>query len=267
VKTVKLQGGLGNQLFGLAFARSVARLAGGRVALDLGAFASDRHGRVFDLRDLAEGLGDVGFVRRPLLGGRLATALARLVAPPGYVSEGAPPADEAALADLIARGRYFNGYWQHEAFIADPEAFIAAVRRSAFERAAATPVREVVIPYRTYKEERRPAARRVPGGDYVRAALARIEARMGSAAEIALVSDDPALAMDRLGDLGRPVSVLTTGGPWDDMALLMHARALVLSNSSFSWWGGFCGDAQAAIYPRHDGYFHYPVPAARFECV
>ena len=273
MKTVKMQGGIGNQLFGLAFAHSVGRLSGGQIALDLAAFRADRYGHAFELEDLVRGRGDMRLVDRGWLGARPTTAfmraapVSRVARLAGYVSEGEPPAGEAALARLIARGRYFNGYWQDEAYIARPDVFTARVREAVLRRAGPAPRREVVIHYRTYREEIRSRARRTPGGEYVRAAISRIEATLGRATEVCLVSDDPAVALRTLGDVGRQLTVVADAGPWADMALLMRARALVLTNSSFSWWGGFCGEAEAVIYPQADGYFHYPAPAARFVCV
>jgi hypothetical protein len=267
VKIVKIQGGIGNQLFCLAFAHSVMRLTGKPMAVDLAAFRSSRYGHAFALGQLALGLGDIRLIDGGLLGSRLITGLARAAPLPGYVSEGEPPADEAALAALIARGRYFNGYWQNEAYIARPEEFVQGARETIFGRAGPGPRREVVIHCRTYKEEIRARARRTPGGRYVRAALARIEATLGRPAEVSLVSDDPALALRTLGDVGREITVVAGSGPWGDMALLMKARSLVLTNSSFSWWGGFCGESEMAVYPRADGFFHYPTPAAQFTCL
>ena len=267
MKTVKMQGGIGNQLFCLAFAHSVARLSEEPVAIDLAAFGSSRYGHAFDLEDLAIDLGDIRFGSCGWLGSRPTTALMRAAPLPGYVSEGEPPADVAALAALIGRGRYFNGYWQNEAYIARPEQFAARARELVLRRGGAVPRRDVVIHFRTYREEVRAKARRTAGGDYVRAALSRIEARLGQAAEVCLVSDDPGRALLALGDLGREITVVTGAGPWADLALLMRAGALVLTNSSFSWWGGFCGEAAVAVYPRADGFFHYPIPAARFTCV
>jgi hypothetical protein len=126
MKTVRMQGGLGNQLFCLAFARSVARLSASPVGIDLAAFGADRYGRTFALRDLALALGDFRLVRRPL-----ADWLPRAMPLPGRVREGTPPADESALAALVARGAYFNGYWQDERYIADPAGFIAAAAPSS----------------------------------------------------------------------------------------------------------------------------------------
>jgi hypothetical protein len=264
---VKIQGGIGNQLFGLAFAHSVSRLGNGPVTLDVASYGADRYGRAFELEALGRSLGASAIGRWPLRGGRLVTALAAVVAPPGYVRERAPPADEAALAALIARGTYFNGYWQDEAYLAAPDVIRARVREHTLARGGPASSREVVIHYRTYKEDRSPAGRRTPGPDYAREALARIEARLGRAREVCLVSDDPDLAREKLGDIGRPLTVVAGAGPWADLALLTRARALILTNSSFSWWGGFCGEAELVTYPRRDGYVHYPIPAARFEVI
>ncbi len=267
MKTIKIQGGIGNQLFGLALAHSAALTSGEPVAIDLAAYASDRYGHTFVLDDLARDLGGFPRVHRPLMGARLTTALTRAVRLPGYVSEGAAPADRAALAALIAKGGYFNGYWQNEAYIAAPEVFAARTREVVFRRAKSTPNRDVLIHYRTYKDEIRARARRTPGPEYIRAALSHIESTLGQTAEVALVSDDPDLALRMLGDLGRTITVAASANPWDDLAHLMSAEALVLTNSSFSWWGGFCGPAKVAVYPRWDGFFHYPTPAARFVCL
>lgn len=267
MKTIKIQGGIGNQLFGLALAHSATLASREPVALDLAAYASDRYGHTFVLEDLTRDLGNFRRVHRPVMGARLTTALTRAIPLPGYVSEGAPPGDRAALAALIAKGSYFNGYWQNEAYIAAPEVLAARTREVVFRRAGPSAARDIVIHYRTYKDEIRLRARRTPGADYVRAALAHIESTLGQPAEVALVSDDPALALRILGDVGRTITVAASADPWDDLAHLMSAQALVLTNSSFSWWGGFCGPAKVVVYPRPDGFFHYPMPAARFVCL
>ena len=67
MKTVKMQGGIGNQLFCLAFARSVTRLSREPVAIDLASFSTDRYGHAFALEDLAAAIEGVNLVRRPLL--------------------------------------------------------------------------------------------------------------------------------------------------------------------------------------------------------
>jgi hypothetical protein len=268
MKVVKMRGGLGNQLFCLAFARSVALLTGAPVGLDLAPFGNDPYGRAYLLGEFADELGLFRSVRRPARASPLAGVVARIVSSRRHVREGVSPADAGALAALVSRGSYFDGYWQDEAYLADAEGFRDRVRALVTARSSAAgnpPIGEgeVVIHYRTYKEERRAAARRTPPPAFFREAVARIAAA-GPVGEIALVSDDPMLALARLGDLGAPVRPVSGTGPWQDLALMRRAKSLILSNSSFSWWGGFCAETDQIFYPRPDGYVHYPIPARRF---
>jgi hypothetical protein len=267
VKIVKVQGGLGNQLFCIAFAHSVALLTGEPVTLDVGGFPRDRYGHRFLLHALAERLGGLRVSSHPLLAGRVAGAVMRKAPLPGYVSEPSPPTDPGALHRLARGGWYFNGYWQAQAYMARPDLLRREVRAFLDGRGVAPERRGVVIHYRTYGDEIRPDRRGAPGPDYVSRALAAIAARGGPIDDVVLISDDPAVAMRRLGPIGHPITAVGAGDPDADMALMLRADALVLSNSSFSWWGGFCGDAETVIYPTRGDLFHYPTPAERFVCV
>ncbi len=260
-----MQGGLGNQLFCLGFAHRVARLTGASVALDLASFGADRYGHEFDLLPLAERLG-MPLVRRPLLSSRPVTAAVRLFPVGGYVSDRAPPpADPARLAALVRGGHYFNGYWQNEAWL-DP-AFRDIARAFLLTRAGPGPSPTVVIHCRTYKEEVRPERRATPDSAWFARCLDRLEAAGVDLSDIALISDDPALALARIGDVGRPIRAAAGGTAWSDMGLLLRARALILTNSSFSWWGGWCGEAKTVLYPAKGALFHYAAPAGRFIVV
>lgn len=265
MRTVKIQGGLGNQLFGLAFAHSIASVTGERVGLDLASYGADRYGRSFDLRDMAERLDAFAPAHAPWRASRAASWLARRLPVPGMAPEGAAPPSRAALEAFARRPAYFDGYWQNEAFIAEPAAFATAVRAEIARRGRPADGADVVIHFRTYREEVRADRGATPAPDYFRRCLAELVSRGARVGAVRLISDDPALAMLRIGDIGAPVAPLTGGSPWDDMATLMAAPRLILTNSSFSWWGGYCGVAQTVFYPRREGLFHYPAPAARFE--
>ena len=267
MKTVKIQGGLGNQLFGLAFAHSIAILTAKRVQLDVGGFDRDRYGHRFMLDDLAARLG-LDLIRHPILSSRLVGAAMGAAPSRLWVREGAVPGDPAALWAMVRRGVYFDGYWQNEAYIARPETIRAVVRDFLEERGGLAASHRVVIHYRTYGDEIRPGRRGVPDAGFFQRAVEVIEALGGTADDIGLVSDRPRLAMERLGSLARRVTpVGGAGDAYGDMALLLRARALILGNSSFSWWGGFCGDATATVYPRRGDFHHYPAPAARFTVI
>jgi len=263
MKIVRVQGGLGNQLFCLAFARSVALVTGAPVALDVASYGADPYGHHFLLAELARDFGLFEVVRRPWRSSKPRRLLGRLIRTGGFVVEGAAPAHPSAIEALVRRGVYFDGYWQNEAFILDMEGFRHALRREIARRAAPTVAHATVIHYRTYKEERLPWARGTPSPNFFRQALDRI-AEGAPRGDICLVSDDPDLALERLGDSAAGVDALRGGTPWDDLARMIAARNLILTNSSFSWWGGVCADAARIYYPANHSFAHYPWPAARF---
>ncbi|MGI9170401.1 MAG: hypothetical protein ACR2FH_09530 [Caulobacteraceae bacterium] len=263
MKTVRLRGGLSNQLFGLAFAHSVGILSGAPVQLEVSGFDRDRHGRRFLLGALAARLG-LAVGHRPISSHRLVAA-AMAVAPWGpWVRERHPPPRLRGLREMARRGATFDGYWQNEAYMAEPAAIRRPIRAFLEARGGPALAHEVVIHCRSYAEEPRPDRREGPDAAFYRRAMAAIEARHGPTGDIGLVCDDPDLARERLGALGRRVTVLRGADAFADMTILLKARSLILANSSFSWWGGFCGEAETVIYPRRVGLFHYPIPAARF---
>ena len=268
---MKIQGGLGNQLFGLAFARSLRLASGARVALDVSSYRWDRFGSRFMVGDIAQRIGGLTVVDRPLHGHRLSAAVMRH-APFGaglFVCEQLPAPPAFEMAAYARRGGYFNGYWQDEAYILGGDAWTDLL--GDFVRARATAAEDwgrdaVVIHFRTYKEESHPVFSRTPGREYFLDAIAAVEQRTGPTSRVWVVSDDPVLALQRIGDLGRETVAVPARGWADDMALLLNASALILTNSSFSWWVGYAGRAKIATYPRRGELFHYPVPAARFTC-
>jgi hypothetical protein len=236
MRTVRLRGGLGNQLFGLAFAHSVRRLTDTPVALDVGGFARDRYRRAFVTGDLAAAL-DLEVVSRGPIGAVLSRAPW-----PGHVREGPAPAD---LARFARHGRCFDGYWQDECYMAAPQTIRIRTRAFLDSRAAPPEAHDIVVHHRAYREEPIAARRRGPAADYVDRAIDLIAQRQGRTRDIVRISDDGA-------------------DPFVDMAVLLKARALILANSSFSWWAGYCGDATLVTYPARNGAFHYPAPARSF---
>ncbi len=260
-----MQGGLGNQLFCLGFADTIARLTGEPAAIDIASFGADRYGHDFELKPLADRLG-LSLTRRRLLSSRAVTAAMRALPGARYVSEPASPPDARGLAALAARGSYFNGYWQHEAYLAHGD-FRTHARRFLLDQAGRGPERAVVIHCRTYKEEVRADRRAVPGADWFERCFAHLAAIGAETRDIALISDDPDLAIERLGDTGAGIEAVRGGTAWSDMALMLRARTLILTNSTFSWWGGYGSDAGTILYPAKGDLFHYAPAAARFTVV
>ncbi|MGH6985282.1 MAG: hypothetical protein ACRED9_00380 [Caulobacteraceae bacterium] len=260
MKTVKIQGGLGNQLFCLALARSLGLVSGEAVAIDCGSYEAERFGRRFELAELACAFGLKIVRRRPIP--RLARALLRALS----LGITEPEAGESELARLAVRNGYFDGYWQDERWIADPEPAKQQVRRFVAARASALPAPRLLLHYRTYAEEPRIARRGAPSAAWCEEAVRIAEARLGGEGAIALISDAPALALERLGALAERLEVLE-GDPFSHLGAMMRARALILCNSSFSWWGGYCSAAEVILWPRRAAMAHYPRPAARFDVI
>lgn len=265
MKTVILRGGLGNQLFGLAFADTIGHLSFQPVRLDLSAYHDDPHDRRFETAELAQDFrvsfwpDHSGIARRPGQFTRGRRHHER-------IREPLETTDIHGLRGMATDGLIFDGYWQDEAWFARPDFIRERTRAFLDARAPAAPIHDVVVHYRSYREERVPGRREGPSALYVSRALDQVAERLGRTRDMVLVSDNPALALGRLGKVGERLTVCG-GSPASDMALMLSARCLVLANSSFSWWAGYCGDATFVTYPARLGHFHYPSPAKRFRLV
>ncbi len=263
-----MQGGLGNQLFCLAFARSLRLITGDPIGIDLTSYKGYRFGHRYALRDLAARIDGIAHRDTPLIGHRLVSAALRTPRwpIPGFVREPIRPVDADTFLRLSRRRGYFDGYWQDEGYILDPAPFIALVRDFVAERSSPPGPIDVALHFRTYAKENHPVFSRTPGRDYFIRAIARIEADLGPVSRILLLSDNPDLAIRRIGDIGPRLEPAAGGGAFDDLRGLIEARALILTNSSFSWWGAYCGQARIVTYPPRGDLFHYPLPAASFVC-
>ncbi|KRE97324.1 hypothetical protein ASG76_00920 [Nocardioides sp. Soil774] len=82
---------------------------------------------------------------------------------------------------------------------------------------------------------------------FVRAAVDEAISGGGAPASIRIVSDDTGWCDDHLGFLKgiAPVSFGATNDPLSDLRELAQARRLILSNSTFAYWGGYIGDVIA----------------------
>lgn len=80
---------------------------------------------------------------------------------------------------------------------------------------------------------------------FVDTALALAVRDGGTPADILVVSDDVAWCRANLHDLVARVAPVTYGAegqPLADLAAVVHARRVILPNSTFSYWAGFIGD-------------------------
>lgn len=262
-RRVKIQGGLGNQLFCLAFAHAMALRGGLPVELGVSIARHDAYGNRFELADLANRLGGFPQHADAFSQGRIGGRLAQLS--PFIRTMREPVAVPADIAAFTAPDGLYVGYWQDERWFADASDYVPAARDFILDRGDAE-VHPLVIHYRSYRDETRPERRGTPERAFFQAAYDQVVARVGRPARVVLVSDDPALALVRI-DGAIPAITVQSAGKYGDMATLMRAQNLIVSNSSFSWWGAYLSEAANVFYPRRDGLFHYAAPAYRFTVI
>ncbi|MBL9150038.1 MAG: alpha-1,2-fucosyltransferase [Phycisphaerae bacterium] len=255
---VRLSGGLGNQLFQYAAGRSLAIATNATLALDRSSFQADRLRRFALGRfPLAATLDDlVGWRRRVVdLPGiwRLARTVRAWprVGRTTFLFDAMRGFDPRwnSLVGGVGRVHVLTGYWQDEGFLAAAEADLAREcdPSSAFPRATidlgtafqSETTLGIHLRRGDFAETRSP--HRVCTIDYYRSAIAEA-IRLASPSRVVVFSDDPAWAASV--DLGLPSTLPRETMPRDasrgddeDLWLLGRCRALVLSNSSYSWWG------------------------------
>lgn len=91
---------------------------------------------------------------------------------------------------------------------------------------------------------------------YYRAAVTELLAETGLST-VVVVSDDPPAATALLGAPAGPapstVRTRSSPDPWADLAVLADSGGVVMSNSSFSWWGAWlamCARGAPVVAPR-----------------
>ena len=244
---VALLGGLGNQLFQVAFGGWLEQQTGRRTQYDV-SFHRNLALDVFAIPDVGAAVRNRllrGTRRLPTPDGRLAGVgqRARAILGPrrvvrDYTAQGPEPSDR-----LLA-GWWF-GYWQRltyaDALLPDLVAGLGG------ERHLPSPV--VGVHMRRGDMLSTPSA--VPAS-WPAEALTKLRAELGGDAElpVRVWSDDPDWCCAEL-DLGTAFEVAPKGPAVEDLAALSACRALVVSRSTFSWWAAriAAGRGSAVVYP------------------
>jgi hypothetical protein len=224
--TVKLLGGLGNQLFQFAYGA---------------ALTSRGYDVQFSRSSLVEGTHreySLGFLGDDVpLGERSWPQVYENTM--RYCAENLAPKDPSTLV----------GYWQSEKYFSDIKYTIRQRVRTALEN-----MHFVSTPFSFISEEiyrsagigvhvRRQdyvnlqAFHGMPTLDYYREAISTIHARTNSA-RVFIFSDDPEWCKQNF-----PEHTIVEGTTkYEDLRLMSRCKHMVLANSSFSWWGAWLGD-------------------------
>ena len=253
---VKLQGGLGNQLFQYAAARALAKYHGSSVAFDL-TFYQNQTARpgvtartygldVFGVRPVPppflDGLA-LGLWRVPLRR-RLQKLLGRWRAIPEYREQSFsydPAVWQNTTADV-----HLVGYFQSERYFKDIEDSLRHDLKflSGADSALLPPGRNLVsLHVRRGDYADNPKVRQVHGLcslEYYQKAVAYLADRLGEIT-VVVFSDDQKWAREHLV-LPHPVTFVEGHAgreSYRDMQLMSCCHHHVIANSSFSWWGAW----------------------------
>lgn len=258
----KLQGGLGNQLFQLCAGLSIAEERGAKALFDVSSTGSHELNAVLDLViDVAKpsDLRLAGFgVAEAVFTKRLLRARRKFLVRTGrleFFQQRSDMAFQKYCSEALSRRAryvYLNGYFQHPSWC---ERHIVEVTQLVERFLRSIPEVEglesgTVISFRR--------------GDYVRlgwdlpmgyyeSALRLIEP---SNEPIWIVGDD-ALVIELIAEKwrvqGLDIRAMPELGVPDiqrDLAFLMRARQVIMSNSTFCWWGVMAGDVYRNTSPR-----------------
>ena len=254
---VRLEGGLGNQLFQYATGRTIARATGRDRLLDTSAYREDRL-RSYQLDRFAIAArplrrGDVPYLklRRSRLGAILPRRSRVEIVREAFPARVPVWPERGAVSD--AGTPYLIGYWQSERYFA---AVADTIRREVRVNAAPegrnarllddiAGCDAVALHVRRGDYVSNPAATAyhgLCGLEYYNAAIRRLSGKV-SRPHCFVFSDDLDWVRANL-DPGHPTTWVghNADTPWEDLRLMAACRHFIVANSSFSWWGARLGE-------------------------
>jgi hypothetical protein len=251
----RLTGGLGNQLFQYAAARSLSEASGQPLTLDISYFGG-RDIRKFALEpfDLPGRLWRHGIPPYRARQIKLIDSAAAAIAARARVLR---EAQYEYYGDLATAGgkTYLIGHWQSPKYFSDIQAqlrtAVSAVQlggpaQNIEQRLSTSNSVAIHVRRGDYVVDLKAAERLgTLGLDYYERAFAEIRANIDDAAFF-VFSDDIEWCKANL-DLPGADFITETSSPHEDLILMSRARHNVIANSSFSWWGAWLGAPEGRI--------------------
>ena len=260
--TVRLRGGLGNQLFQYAAGSAVAYRLDCPLFVETAEFAAVLPGdtpRTFELEWLIDRahvlVGSTPGVSRRIL--RRAVRQVSLPLGPRRFSE-ASFAFDPRIEDVKV-GTTLEGYFQSWRYFTSVEDSLRIRLRSAVPRspwgaqmekelASRGPWIAVHVRRGDYLKPRNSSYHGLLGASYYETALSKLSLR-GCDFRVVAFSDDPDAALELFGAQASSVETVrppAESNPAESMLLMSQAGAIVTANSSFSWWAGWLADPAAS---------------------
>jgi hypothetical protein len=254
--TVRLIGGLGNQMFQYAVGRTIAHRRRASLALDVSAFPDCRL-RQYSLGvfKIVETFASGGFPRH----GRL-RAIGQRLRLPGFayiLRERGFPFDPSVLE--APANVYLEGYWQSEKYFKEIEEVIRREfciksqpdGQNAEMATRIKGVNAVAVHVRRADYVSDPATNQFHGTcppEYYRQGAQLIAAQVLDP-HFFVFSDERDWARSNL-ELGGPATFVTQNGigkGYEDLRLMALCRHHIIANSSFSWWGAWLANSGGMV--------------------
>ncbi|MBM0106161.1 alpha-1,2-fucosyltransferase [Steroidobacter sp. S1-65] len=274
---VRLNGGLGNQLFQYAVGRAVAHKYGCELLLDA-TLLNTRHAsitpRSYELtpfKTVARLMSAEESVRAGLPTTRWDRWLARCgvrLRGRKYLIERGPGYQPAALES--GGSLLLEGFWQSERYFSHIRELlleeISTVDSAQLARASEQVQAEqsVSLHIRRGDYVSNPAAHAFHGvcsTAYYQAGMALLEQRV-SRPRYFVFTDDPQWVADNRALFGRDLTIVSGAmqlQPHEEMVLMSRCRHNVIANSSFSWWGAWLNrNPDACVIAPAEWFRHAP---------
>ncbi len=264
MKIVKINGGLGNQMFQYAFARALEYRTGESVCIDISSYRKKTSYGGIDLYhngfELAK-LFDVPYREAPL------NIVRRLSTQPDsvlkrfrrkYVTKKTHYIDKQfsytpAVFD-ISGDCYFEGYWQTEKYflpvrqaVIDAYKFVLPLSAQNTELLSSMPRPAVSIHVRR-GDYLNSENLNVCTPEYFSGALEYIQS-VADIRTVLVFSDDIGWCRENIRSIADTVFVDWNRGndSWQDMAMMSACDCNVIANSSFSWWAAYLNQSRGKI--------------------
>ncbi len=254
--SIRLVGGLGNQMFQYAAALGLAERRRARVLLDLSAFSAYATWPYqLDRLRVPQNIAVDQQLRRPV-GQSLPARIVRHLTGGGVKADGlyvephfhfdeaffSLPGDEIRLEGYFQSPLYFAGCEDVLRSQFQPVEPLGRASQEWSQRIAASPC-SVSLHVRRGDYVTNPDAAVVHtslGEGYYSRAIALMRRLLGEEVDFFLFSDEPDFVEQAFADLPRAQVVRTDPQrSWEDMFLMARCNHHIIANSSYSWWGAW----------------------------
>lgn len=256
---VKLQGGIGNQLFQLGLGDYLAQSSGHPVAYLIDAFAEDPYRRknivprlfpeapLVQLSDIAG--PDCRILQESTLNGHLSAANL-----------------QHTLRTQCVLHCILDGYWQDRSYINDT--FVNQIRSRLYTHTRKTASEATLSLIARIQCAKNPVAVHVRRHDYKHHGICqenyyidtlRWTMEQVAHSEVIVFSDEPNYTGHFLRQAGIAHQMVATGDDLLDLYLMSHCKMHVIANSTYSWWGAQLAGNRLVFYPLPWSAVHKPV--------